>query len=104
MSPVAYRDVAAAFGAVLKTARAGAGVTQEKLAELADIDRTYPSLLERGRREPGLGVVIRLGEALQAPFTTALPGAVSNPLPISPHSYVLTWLAIRPSHRMSWRY
>ena len=65
MIPVAYRNVAAAFGAVLKTARVGAGVTQEKLAELADIDRTYPSLLERGRREPGLGVVIRLGEALQ---------------------------------------
>lgn len=65
MSPVVYRDVSAAFGAVLKTARAGAGVTQEKLAELADIDRTYPSLLERGLREPGLGVVIRLGEALQ---------------------------------------
>ena len=65
MNPVAYRDVAVAFGAVLKTARAGAGLTQEKLAELADMDRTYPSLLERGRREPGLGVVIRLGEALQ---------------------------------------
>jgi transcriptional regulator with XRE-family HTH domain len=65
MSPVAYRDVAAAFGCVLKTARAGVGVTQEKLSELADIDRTYPSLLERGLREPGLGVVIRIGEALQ---------------------------------------
>jgi transcriptional regulator with XRE-family HTH domain len=65
MSPVAYRDVAKAFGSVLKTARTGAGYTQEKLAELADIDRTYPSLLERGKREPGLGVVIRLGEALR---------------------------------------
>jgi transcriptional regulator with XRE-family HTH domain len=66
VSPVAYRDVARAFGSVLKTMRAGAGISQEKLAELADIDRTYPSLLERGLREPGLGVVIRLGNALKA--------------------------------------
>lgn len=65
MSPVTSRNVALAFGSVLRTARAGAAITQEKLAELADIDRTYPSLLERGLREPGLGVVIRLGHALQ---------------------------------------
>ena len=66
MSPPAYGVVAAAFGAVLKTAREGAGISQEKLAELAEIDRTYPSLLERGLRHPGLGVAIRLAVALKA--------------------------------------
>jgi hypothetical protein len=30
MSPVAYRDVAAAFGAVLKTARAGAAASPKR--------------------------------------------------------------------------
>jgi DNA-binding XRE family transcriptional regulator len=42
-----HRCVALAFAGVLKLARTGAGLSQEKLAEAADIDRTYPSLLER---------------------------------------------------------
>ena len=33
-------------------------------AERADIDGTYPSLLERGLRNPGLSIVIAIGEAL----------------------------------------
>jgi transcriptional regulator with XRE-family HTH domain len=64
MNAVAHRNVASAFGAVLKTLRRGVEISQESHAELADIDRTYPSLLERGPRAPGLGVVIRIGEAL----------------------------------------
>ncbi len=55
---------ARAFGEVLRTVRKGANMSQERLAEGADIDRTYPSMLERGLREPTLGVVIRLGQAL----------------------------------------
>jgi transcriptional regulator with XRE-family HTH domain len=47
-----------------RSARIKANISQEDLAEIADIDRTYPSLLERGLREPGLGVVIRFGNAL----------------------------------------
>jgi transcriptional regulator with XRE-family HTH domain len=38
-------QVAKAFGSILRAARIGAGVTQEQLAELANMDRTYPSLL-----------------------------------------------------------
>jgi transcriptional regulator with XRE-family HTH domain len=56
--------VATAFGAILRTARAGAGISQEKLAERADIDRTYPSLLERGRRQPTLSKLIDIANAV----------------------------------------
>jgi DNA-binding XRE family transcriptional regulator len=55
---------AVAFGAVLRTARAGAAMSQEDLAFEADLDRTYPNLLERGLREPGLWVVLTIGKAL----------------------------------------
>jgi DNA-binding XRE family transcriptional regulator len=58
------RAFARAFGRVLKTARVGAGCSQEMLAERADIDRTYPSLMERGLRSPTLYVAVRLANAL----------------------------------------
>jgi transcriptional regulator with XRE-family HTH domain len=56
--------VARAFGAVLKAARLAKGLSQEELAADAAIDRTYPSLLERGLREPTLTVLFQLGTAL----------------------------------------
>jgi transcriptional regulator with XRE-family HTH domain len=59
------RAVAMAFGAILRVARQDAGVSQEVLAERADCDRTYPSLLERGLRQPTIGKVLDLASALQ---------------------------------------
>jgi ribosome-binding protein aMBF1 (putative translation factor) len=58
------RRVARAFGAVLKHARNRQGLSQEALSEGANIDRTYPSLLERGLRTPTLAVVIEIAQAL----------------------------------------
>ena len=52
------------FGKVLKEARQKAGLTQEKLAFKADLDRTYISLMERGQRSPTLDVLLRLCDAL----------------------------------------
>jgi len=54
-----------AFGRVLRESRQERRLSQEVLAELADLDRTTPSLLERGLRQPTLGVVILLGRALE---------------------------------------
>jgi XRE family transcriptional regulator, regulator of sulfur utilization len=62
--PAEGRQVAAAFGSVLRAVRQEAGVTQEDLAFRADVDRTYPSLLERGRRQPTLAIVLRVARAL----------------------------------------
>jgi transcriptional regulator with XRE-family HTH domain len=44
--------------------RGEAGFSQDKLAEQADLDRTYLSGIERGVRNPGIKVVIRLARAL----------------------------------------
>jgi transcriptional regulator with XRE-family HTH domain len=64
MSVLDRQCVAVAFGAILRTARLGAGISQEALAERADFDRTYTSLLERGLRTPTLSKLIDIAEAL----------------------------------------
>jgi transcriptional regulator with XRE-family HTH domain len=56
--------VALAFGSTLRDVRRLRGLTQEQLALAGGFDRTYPSLLERGRRTPTLGVLFRLADAL----------------------------------------
>ena len=54
----------AAFGRNVARIRAERGFSQDKLAEKADLDRTYLSGIERGVRNPGIKVVIRVARAL----------------------------------------
>lgn len=56
--------IAVAFGHVLRAAREAAGLSQQTLALRAEIDRTYPSLLERGLRSPSLGTLLNLAPVL----------------------------------------
>jgi ribosome-binding protein aMBF1 (putative translation factor) len=56
---------ARAFGLALKSARLQRGLSQEELAERGEFDRTYPSLLERGRRSPTFFVILQLAYALR---------------------------------------
>ncbi|MSU57465.1 MAG: XRE family transcriptional regulator [Pedosphaera sp.] len=53
-----------AFGRNVARIRDNRGFSQDKLAEKADLDRTYLSGIERGVRNPGIKVVIRLARAL----------------------------------------
>ena len=59
--------VAEAFGKTLRAVRRECGISQERLADLGGFDRTYPSLLERGLRQPTLTVLMDLAEALGVP-------------------------------------
>jgi len=52
------------FGLVLRQVRQDKGLTQERLGELAELHRTYISLLERGQRTPTLDVLFRLADSL----------------------------------------
>ena len=56
---------AQAFGVALKAARLERGLSQEDLADRADFDRTYPSLLEHGRRSPSFFMILQLAGALR---------------------------------------
>jgi transcriptional regulator with XRE-family HTH domain len=55
-----------------------AGITQEVLAERADCDRTYPSLLERGLRQPTIGKVINIAAALHVAPATLVNMTISR--------------------------
>ena len=52
------------FAANLRRLRNDRGLSQEKLAEKADIDRTYVSLLERSKYAVSIDVLAKLAEVL----------------------------------------
>lgn len=54
----------AAWGAALRRYRSERGLSQERLAHLADLDRTYVSGIERGERNPSLANLLKLTNAL----------------------------------------
>lgn len=54
----------AAFGRNVARFRDARGFSQDKLAEKADLDRTYVSGIERGVRNPGIKTVLRVAKAL----------------------------------------
>ena len=56
----------AAFGRNVAKVRSERGLSQDKLAEQANLDRTYVSGIERGVRNPGIKVVIRLAPGLRS--------------------------------------
>jgi transcriptional regulator with XRE-family HTH domain len=60
-----YHDaVLAALGSNIRKAREIKTLTQEKLAEIADLDPTYISGIERGLRNPGIKNVAKIAKAL----------------------------------------
>lgn len=57
--------VALACGRAIRQMRHEAGMSQEALAAEAHIDRTYPSLMERGLRQPTIGIFLNCAVALK---------------------------------------
>jgi transcriptional regulator with XRE-family HTH domain len=55
---------AEAFGAIVRRLRTKRGLTQEALAELADLNVSYIGFLERGENVPTLTIVLNLAHAL----------------------------------------
>lgn len=53
-----------AFGKVLRKHRIKANMSQEQLALLCDLDRTYIGLLERAKRQPTLTTVFTISKQL----------------------------------------
>ena len=55
------------FGAHIKSLRLERGLSQESLASLCGLDRTYISGIERGRRNISLINIIKLAYSLDVP-------------------------------------
>ena len=68
------QDPLAAFGANVKAYRKKLNVSQEKLAELSELDRTYVSSLERGLRNVGVKNIVKLADALRVAPSVLLVG------------------------------
>ena len=51
-----------------------AGLTQDKLAELAEIDRRYVQRIEAGTANPGIEVLARIRIALKVNWNELLEG------------------------------
>ena len=73
--------LASQFGVVVRRLREAAGVTQEALAELAGLHRTYISMLERGVRMPSILVARQVAEALGTTMGELLTEVDEEPVP-----------------------
>jgi transcriptional regulator with XRE-family HTH domain len=62
-------EITVAFAAVLKKHRATKGMSQELLAEKADIHPTHVGLIERSLRNPSLKVCKAIADALGVPLS-----------------------------------
>ena len=55
------------FGEVLQELRLQQGFTQDRLAELADTERSHISALERAEKGPALATIFVIADALKIP-------------------------------------
>lgn len=55
------------FGLRLRELREGLGLTQERLGELADVDRKTINRIENGMYSPHLDKVFQISDALRVP-------------------------------------
>ncbi len=74
-------DVSERFGENLLRIRQARKLSQENVADRAEIHRTQISLLESGRRQPLLATVVRLAGALDVPVEALFEGILWEPLP-----------------------
>lgn len=57
-------EIEQAFGKVLRKVRLEKSLSQEELAHLCELDRTYISLMERGKRKPTINTIFALATGL----------------------------------------
>lgn len=57
-------DVKRQFGESVRKLRKAAGLSQEELADLAELDRSYVGCVERGERNLSIENVCRLAKAM----------------------------------------
>ncbi|MDI1445947.1 helix-turn-helix transcriptional regulator [Polyangium sp. 6x1] len=75
------KRVTGAFGAAVRAARLRQGVSQEALADLCELDRTYISGVERGIRNPTVLSIWRIASALHVRPSDLFRDAESTLLP-----------------------
>ena len=72
--PKRAEAVAKAVGNRIRDLRQKKGISQEALADEAEMHRTYMWGIERGRRNPSLGHLTRIADALEVPLASLFEG------------------------------
>jgi transcriptional regulator with XRE-family HTH domain len=67
-----------AFGNTLKSLRLEKGFTQEKLAELCNLDVSFISMLENGKRQPTLSTIFSIASALNVKASSIISQLEKN--------------------------
>jgi transcriptional regulator with XRE-family HTH domain len=62
------------FGKKVQAVRNGQQISQEKLAELSELDRTYISSVERGQRNISILNIVKIADALDIKASSLLEG------------------------------
>ena len=68
-----WQKALAGFGKRLREVRQDKGISQEKLGDLAGLDRTYVSGVERGKHNVSLINIAKLAKALDVPIREFFP-------------------------------
>ena len=68
------RDLSVEFGERLRRLRTQRGLTQEKLTELAGLDKNYVTEAERGKANPTLRTIGRLADVLGVDIAALVQG------------------------------
>jgi transcriptional regulator with XRE-family HTH domain len=71
--PITHRDVLERFGMRLQQVRKEKRMSQEELAALLAMHRTYIGMIERGERNPTIRTVYKIAQALNVRASDLLP-------------------------------
>jgi transcriptional regulator with XRE-family HTH domain len=72
-------DLRPALGLRVRALRDRLGLSQEELAERAELHWTYVSGIERGLRNPGLNILAALAHALNVPLSRLVANLQQRP-------------------------
>lgn len=61
---VEEKQILSHFATQMRTCREAKGISQEKLAEFADLHRTYVGSIERAEKVPSLITIVKIAKAL----------------------------------------
>ena len=71
--PITHKHILESFGSKMQEVSQAKGVTQEKLAEMLSMHRTYIGLIERGERNPTIRTLYKIAKALKVKSSELLP-------------------------------
>ncbi len=83
-------EIGERFGRNVAVQRLKAGLTQEELADRADMHRTEVSLIENGGRKPRLETILKLAGTLGTPAETLLAGLAWIPARRGPGTFQIS--------------